>query len=52
MCRITVEELEKNLDYYLEKSNTEDVYVIKENEVIALFTSPKNAKLLRSNYNL
>ena len=44
--RITVEELEKNFDYILEKSAEEDIYVIKDGEVISVMTSPKNASAI------
>ena len=39
--RITLEELEKNVDYYLEKSTEEDVYVTKDGVDIAVFVSPE-----------
>lgn len=30
MCRITIDEFEKNFDYYLEKCKKEDIYIIYE----------------------
>lgn len=42
MLRITFEELEKNLDYYLEKSNEEDIYITKNGELISALISPNS----------
>jgi len=39
MCYVTSTELKNNLSYYLELSNTEDVFVTKNNNVISVITN-------------
>lgn len=41
MCYITIEELKNNLDYYLNKSSNEDIYVSENGEIIACLTNPQ-----------
>ena len=41
MISITIEELEKNFDYYLEQSSKEDVVILKDGFKIAVFTNPE-----------
>ena len=43
---ITIEELEKNFDYYLEKSAEEDIYIVKDGEAISVMTNPEAASAL------
>ena len=40
MARITVYELEKDIDYYLDKSASEDVYIVDVNGPIAVLVNP------------
>lgn len=47
MCYITATELKENLSKYLELSQTEDVYVTKNNKVITKLTNPKKDSLGR-----
>lgn len=47
MCYITATELKENLSKYLELSQTEDVYVTKNNKVITKLTNPKKDSLQR-----
>ena len=41
MCYVSATELKKNLSHYLELSQTEDVYVTKNNKVISVLVDPK-----------
>ena len=41
MRYITVAELKKNLDYYLELSNQEDIFVINSGQAISVLTCPE-----------
>ena len=41
MRYITVTELKKNLDHYLELSNQEDVYVTKHGKIISVLKCPE-----------
>ena len=41
MCYVTATELKNNLSLYLEKANTEDVYVTKNNRVVCVLISPQ-----------
>ena len=41
MCYVTATELKKNLSFYLKKSETEDVYITKNGEVISYLGNPK-----------
>ena len=41
MIRITEIELANNLDYYLELSSGEDIYVTRGNEIISVLTNPE-----------
>ena len=45
MCYITATQLKNNLSYYMELSNSEDVYVTKNNSVITVLTSPRQRAL-------
>ena len=45
MCYITATQLKNNLSYYMELSNSEDVYVTKNNTVITVLTSPRQRAL-------
>lgn len=38
---ITVEELEKNLDYYLEKANEEEITITRDGVAISSLISPE-----------
>ena len=40
MARITVYELEKDIDYYLDKAASEDVYIVDVNGPIAVLVNP------------
>ena len=40
MTLITVYELEKDIDYYLDKSASEDVYIMDVNGPIAVLVNP------------
>ena len=50
MCYITATELKQNLSHYMMLSQTEDVYVMKNNKVVTVLTSPtaRGIKELRS----
>ena len=45
--RITIEEFEKNVDYYLEKSANEDIYIIKDGVPISVLLSPEEGARLQ-----
>lgn len=45
MCYITATELKNNLSHYMELSQSEDVYVTKNNKVITVLTSVEKNKL-------
>lgn len=49
---ITATQLKSNLGEYLDKSNTEDVYITKNGKVYAVLSNPnkEKIKLLRSLY--
>lgn len=52
MKRITIEEFEKDFDYYLELSTKEDVYIVKDKKDIAVCISPeeyRSIQLLKEN---
>ena len=42
---ITVEELKKNIDKYLELSEQEDIFIVSNNQVIAQLSKPKIDKI-------
>lgn len=42
---ITVEELKKNIDKYLELSEQEDIFIVSNNQVIAKLSKPKIDKI-------
>ena len=48
MKRITIEEFEKDFDYYLELSMKEDVYIVKDKKDIAVCISPEQYCSLQS----
>ena len=48
MCYVTATELKKNLSYYLEKAQSEDVYVTKNNKVITVMMSPQTKALFEA----
>lgn len=50
MCYITATEFKQNLSHYMTLSQSEDVYVTKNNKVITVLTSPtaKGIEKLRS----
>ena len=45
MCYITATEFKNNLSHYMELSQSEDVYVTKNNRVITVLTSIEKNKL-------
>ena len=45
--RITIEEFEKNVDYYLEKSANEDIYIIRDGVPISVLLSPEEGARLQ-----
>ena len=45
--RITIDELEKNLDFYLEKANDEDIYIVDKGEVISVMISPEQGEKIK-----
>ena len=49
MKYITVKQLENNLSHYLELSKKEDVYVMENDEIITVLTSPDKQRLLLIN---
>ena len=48
MKRITIEEFEKDFDYYLELSTKEDVYIVKGKKDIAVCISHEEYRSLQS----
>jgi PHD/YefM family antitoxin component YafN of YafNO toxin-antitoxin module len=48
MKRITIEEFEKDFDYYLELSTKEDVYIVKDKKDIAVCISPEQYRSIQS----
>ena len=42
---ITVKELKKNIDKYLELSEQEDIFIVSNNQVIAQLSKPKIDKI-------
>ena len=48
MKRITIEEFEKDFDYYLELSKKEDVYILKDKKDIAVCISPEQYRSIQS----
>ena len=42
MCYVSTTELRNNISHYLELSKSEDIYVTKNNEVIAVISNPKD----------
>ena len=40
MIKITYTELKKKLDYYLNLSSNEDIFITKNNRVISILTNP------------
>ena len=49
MCYVSIEQLSENLDYYLEKSMQEDIYVTKDSDVISVLTNPQIYTLKKTN---
>ena len=45
MCYITATEFKNNLSHYMELSQTQDVYVTKNNKIITVLTNPEKNKL-------
>lgn len=45
--KITIEELEKNFDFYLEKANDEDIYIVNNGEVISVMVSPSEMEKIK-----
>ena len=45
MCYITATELKNNLSHYMELSQSEDIYVTKNNKVVTVLTSVEKNKL-------
>lgn len=42
MLRITANEFENNFDYYLEKSQEEDIYITRDGICISVLVNPQN----------
>ena len=42
MHYVTEQELQKNLDYYLELSAKEDVFITRNNKVVSVLVSPQD----------
>ena len=47
IMRITFEEFEQNVDYFLEKSADEDIYIIKDGVPISVLLSPEEGARLK-----
>ena len=45
MCNITIAEFKNNIKYYLELSNNEDVYIMKNNEIVSVLVNPQKLAL-------
>ena len=41
MIRISIEELQNNLDFYLDKSMDEDIFIMQGNQIISVLTNPQ-----------
>ena len=41
MIYISIKELKNNLDFYLDKSQEEDVFVVQNNQIITVLTNPQ-----------
>lgn len=49
--RVTIEELQNDLDYYLEKSIEEDIEIIDNHKILAILTNPKEYEELKRRFN-
>ncbi|MCR5184820.1 MAG: hypothetical protein K6C32_01905 [Bacilli bacterium] len=48
MKRITIEELNENLDFYLEQSQYEDIYIVDGQRMISVLTNPQMQAYFRA----
>lgn len=49
--RVTIEELQNKLDYYLEKAIEEDVEIIENHTIIALLTNPVEFEKIKRRFS-
>ena len=42
MCRVNITEFRNNISHYIALCSTEDVFVTKNNEVVAVLSNPDN----------
>ena len=41
MCKVSVTEFRKNLSFYLKKSENEDIFITRNNEIISVLCNPE-----------